>query len=121
MAYIPTDTDLADLKASLEITGTDKDALLNLLIKLTGTKALNNMNQTVMPDDFQPVLIEMTHDVYRLREAEKGEQVQTVSSVSDNGQSVSYKDSSFDKALQQVVSVLKDYEGQLVRFRKARW
>lgn len=121
MAYIPTVTDLSDLKASLEITGTDKDALLSLLIKLTGTKALNSMNQTVMPSDFQPVLIEMTHDVYRLREAEKGEQIQTVSSITDIGQTTSYKDSSFDKALQQVSAILKDYEGQILRFRKVRW
>jgi len=121
MAYIPTVTDLADLKASLEITGTEEDAVLSLLIKLTGTKALNNMNQKTLPEDFQPVLIEMTHDVYRLREAEKGEQVQTVSSITDINQTVGYKDSSFDKALQQIAVILKDYEGQLVRFRKVGW
>lgn len=121
MAYIPTATDLSDLKELLEITDTTKDAVLSLLIKLTGTKVLNNTNQKTFPEDLQPIMIEMTKDVYRLNQAEKGEQTQTVSSLTDNGQSVGYKDTSFDKVLVNVGIILKDYEEQLTRFRKVRW
>lgn len=121
MPYTSTATDLTDLKAMLEITGTAEDALLTLLIKLTGTKALNSMNQTTMPADFQPVLVEMTADVYRLHQAEKGTQVKNISAISDNGQSISYQQSSFDKALADVSSVLKGYEEQINRFRKPGW
>lgn len=121
MAYVPTPADLADLKTLTGITGSTSDAILTLLLKLTGTKALNNLNLTALPADFQPVLIEMTRDVHLLLQATNGEQTQTVSSVTDGPQTVSYRDSDPVKALQTVMTVLKDYEGQLDDFRKARW
>lgn len=121
MAYTPTAADLTDVKLLLGITTTGDDSVLNLLLKLTGTKAMNSMNQTVMPEGFQPVLVEMTADTYRLLQSANGEQEQTVSSVTDKDQTVSYRDSSFDKVLLALSQSLKNYEMQLESFRKARW
>lgn len=121
MVYEPATEDLMDLKVLLGLSTTEEDALLQMLMKSVGTKALNDMNQATMPPDFQPVMIEMTSDLYRLKQAEKGEQAQTASSLSDNGQSVTYKDSAYDVSLKDVAKVLKDYETQLTRFRRLGW
>jgi hypothetical protein len=121
MAYVPTAADLTDLKKLLGITTEDEDNILNFMLKLTGTKAMNSMNQTEMPDEFQPVLIEMTADTYRLLQSANGDQEQTVSSVTDKDQTVSYRDSSFDKVLLALSQSLKNYEMQLERFRKVGW
>jgi hypothetical protein len=68
----------------------------------------------------------MAADAYRLNKQAQGagnvgEVAGTVSSVSDGGQSISYRDSSYQQVLSSVATVFRDYSPQLARFRKTGW
>lgn len=126
--YTPTTDMLSDLKMLLGILAGDisKDDLLILIMKTTGTKVLNEIKQSVMPAALELIVVEMSSDAYRLNAqaisgTATGEIAGTVSSVSDNGQSVSYRDSSYQVVLNAVMKVLKDYGPQLDRWRKPGW
>ena len=126
--YTPTADMLSDLKMLLGISSTDttKDLLLGLILKITGTKVLNEIHQTVLPGALEVIVVEMASDAYRLNlqatgDGSVGAIAGTVSSVSDNGQSVGYRDSSYQTVLNTVMTTLKNYAGQLARWRKPGW
>lgn len=112
--YSPTANQLTSLKLQLGINDASQDQLLNQLLTQTGTKVLNEINQSSMPADLEPIIVEMTADAYRFNQSEI---IGAIGSVSDNGQSVSYDQS----IIASVSVVLKDYMGQLARFRMPGW
>ncbi|MDI9461859.1 MAG: hypothetical protein ACOX3P_03905 [Saccharofermentanales bacterium] len=125
MAYEPTPEMLDDLKTITGAPDTETDAL-TLVLKITGTKVLNDINQGYMPKALEPIVVEMAADAYRLNKQAQGagnvgEVAGTVSSVSDGGQSISYRDSSYQQVLSSVATVFRDYSPQLARFRKTGW
>ena len=87
---------LADLKVLLGIGDDTQDALLQLLLDQTTALLVGELNRPTVPAGAQYLLLEMTADAYRLhRQAAgegAGEVTGSVSSLSDNGQSVSYRD-----------------------------
>lgn len=120
--YESTAEMLADVKVLLGITDSTKDTLLALTLNQTGQKVLNEINQNVMATALQGVVVEMTADAFNLTKNDgAGSIAGSVSSVSDNGQSVSYREGANEKMLQTVGKVLKDYSAQLDRFRKTGW
>ena len=117
MAFTPTSLMLIELKMLLGIGSADdsQNEYLNLLLEQTATKILNEILQDSLPTMLEPILVEIAADAYKLS---RGEAIGTISSMSDNGQSVSFTS---DAILRSVATVLKDYTGQLDRFRKPGW
>lgn len=113
--YQSTAEMLIDLRLMLGVT--DKDELLTLILNQTGQKVLNETNQPTMPTMLDGVVVEMAADAFRLSQSD-GAITGSVSSVSDNGQSVSYRESS---VLASVSKTVKDYKSQLDRFRRTGW
>jgi len=125
MAFDPTPEMINDLMTMTGASVAEADAL-TLVLKITGTKVLNDINQECMPKALEPIVVEMAADAYRLNKQAQGagnvgEIAGTISSVTDGGQSVSYRDSSYQQVLASVATVLKDYSPQLARFRKTGW
>ena len=120
------ETMLEMLKLRLGITDTSQDALLKLVLQTTVDKVLDRTRQPHLPKQLYGTVAEMAEDSYHLWHSAKsddaGEIAGTVSSVSDNGQSVSYRDSSYKAVLADIAEkTLKNYEAQLERWRKVGW
>lgn len=125
MTYEPKAEMIADLRI---LTGASDDQLeaLTLALKISGTKVLNEIRQEHLPIMLEGIVVEIAADSYHLnRQASSdggvGEITGSVSSVSDNGQSVSYRDSSYHDVLKSVSSALRNYTAQIDRFRKSGW
>ncbi len=117
---------LEDLKLLLGITDSAQDGLLNLLLRQTTTMVLSETNQPALPAAAEDLVMEMTADAYRLHKQAAGEGAGdvtgSVSSVSDNGQSVSYRDAAYSDVLKKVAAeMLKNYAARLNAFRRPRW
>ncbi len=117
---------LANLKLLLGITDTAHDGLLELLLAQVTAMVLSEINQPVLPTAAQGLVVEMTADAYRLNKQAAGEGAGevtgSVSSVSDNGQSVSYRDAAYTEVLKKVAeNILKNYTARLNAFRRPRW
>lgn len=113
-------------KARVYLGITEADALLSLVVETTLEKVLNDIRQPYLPEGLYNTVAEMSVDAYRMAKAANGDDagkvVGSVSSVSDNGQSVSYRESPYAAALTQACkTVLKDYDRQLDAYRKAGW
>lgn len=117
MLYLPSANNLAYMKVLLGISGTTQDSALNLVLTLTGQKTLNLTRQTEMPEELDAIVAEMAADAYKAG-SNTGEVVGSVSSVSDNGQSVSYRDSAFAKS---VAEVMKNHQLLLARWTIPGW
>lgn len=125
MTYEPKQEMVTEMQT---VTGAaDADtAALTLALRITGTKILNEIRQEIMPVMLEPIVVEIAADAYRLNQQAKGDTASgeilgSVSSVSDNGQSVSYRDSSYQGVLSSVSVTLRNYTAQLDRYRKAGW
>lgn len=117
---------LDDLKLLLGISGTDQDNLLELLLRYTQNKVLADINQSVLPKAAEGLVVEITFDAYMLHRqatgADAGEITGSVNSVSDNGQSVSYREGAYNGVLKTLSDdFLKNYASRLETFRRPRW
>jgi hypothetical protein len=117
---------LEKLKLLLGINDSAQDGLLNLLLEQTTDMVLSETNQLALPAAAQGLVVEMTEDAYRLHKQAAGEGAGevtgSVSSISDNGQSVSYRDVAYADVLKKVAAdVLKNYARRLDAFRRPRW
>lgn len=109
-------------KVPIGITGTD--AILDFIVATTLDKVLIDIRQPFLPALLYNTVAEMCVDAYRMAKSAAGDDagkiVGTISSVSDNGQSVSYRDSPYAAAISKATeSVLKDYDRQLSGFKRA--
>lgn len=115
---------LQSLKLLLGADDTE-DALLTLLLEQTTEKVLAETRQSLLPPGIQALVVEMAADAYHLVKMAKGttagEIAGSVSSLSDNGQSISYRDSAYNAILGAVSATLKDYGHRLERWRKVGW
>jgi len=114
----------AKAKVHLKITG--DDVLLSLVVETTLDKVLTDTRQPFLPALLYNTVAEMCADAYRMAKSANGDDVGqivgSISSVSDNGQSVSYRDSPYAAALKGACeTVLKDYARQLAAHRKVGW
>lgn len=121
--YESTAQMLTDIKLMLGEITAEKDALLKLILDQTGQKVLNETGQEHMPTALEGIVVEMAKDAYAISQgdADAGKIAGSVASVSDNGQSVSYRDSAYSKVLESVSQTVKDYKAQLDRFSKTGW
>ena len=122
MSAIETLTEKA--RVHLGITG--DDALLTLTVETTLDKVLADIHQRNLPRDLYNTTAEMIADAYRMAKAANGEDagkiVGSISSVTDNGQSVSYRENPYAAAVAKACeTVLKGYDRMLSGFRKAGW
>ena len=122
MSVIETLTEKA--RVHLGISG--EDALLTLTVETTLDKVLADIHQRILPRDLYNTTAEMIADAYRMAKAANGEDagkiVGSISSVTDNGQSVSYRENPYAAAVaKSCETVLKGYDRMLSRFRKAGW
>ena len=114
------------VRLGIDETDTSQDALLELVLQTTVDKVLDCTRQPYLPRQLYGTVAEMAEDSYHLWRSAKsddaGEITGTVSSVSDNGQSVSYRDSSYKAVLADVAEkTLKNYQAQIERWRKVGW
>lgn len=113
---------ISKAKTPLGITG--NDALLSWVVEGTLDKVLVDTRQPFLPILLYNTVTEMCVDAYRMAKSAAGDDVGkivgSISSVSDNGQSVSYRESPYAAAIAQAAkSVLKDYDRQLDAYRRA--
>ena len=113
-------------KARVHLGLSGEDALLTLTVETTLDKVLADIRQSNLPRELYNTTAEMIADAYRMAEAANGKDagkiVGSISSVTDNGQSVSYRENPYAAAVAKAcVTVLKDYDRMLSRFRKAGW
>jgi len=111
-------------RASRVITG--DTALLTLTVETTLDKVLADIHQRNLPRELYNTTAEMIADAYRMAKTANGEDagkiVGSISSVTDNGQSVSYRENPYAAAVAKACeTVLKDYDRMLSRYRKAGW
>lgn len=83
---------LSTVKVLLGITDTDKDAVLSVYIDMTRQEILNYCNRSDLPEALNYTLCRMTADAYRDITAAQstGEVKGNVSSISEDGRSVSF-------------------------------
>jgi hypothetical protein len=123
-----TETTVASLvaKANIPLGITSDDALLTWAVEGTLDKVLVDLRQPFLPALLYNTVAEMCVDAYRMAKAAAGEEagkvVGSISSVSDNGQSVSYRESPYAAAISAACkTILKDYDRQLAAYRRAGW
>lgn len=83
---------LSTVKALLGITGAEKDAVLSVYVDMTRREILNYCNRSDFPAELDYTLCRMTADAYRDLTASNtsGEVAGNVSSISEDGRSVSF-------------------------------
>jgi len=84
---------LSQIKLLLGITDTSKDSLLNLLIKIATDKALRAINP--FEDDFDSLVLPAKYNYWLVQAVQQMYQSlgsEIVSSYSENGLSISYRD-----------------------------
>ena len=115
-------TILDRVRLLLGIEDEAQNALLTLLIDLVTDKVLQDLGQEHLPKPLESMVADLAADAYRLRQAARGGEEGIVASLSDNGQSVTYRDGSYTAVLQATASQnLKNYEPVLARWRKVGW
>jgi len=122
MSVIETLTEKA--RVHLGISG--EDSQLTLTVETTLDKVLADIHQRNLPRELYNTTAEMIADAYHIAKAANGEDagkiVGSISSVTDNGQSVSYRENPYAAAVAKACeTVLKDYDRMLSRYRKAGW
>lgn len=98
-------------------TDTTKDAQLLFVMEDVQETILNYCNLDVMPLGLVNTAFRMAMDLYRCDVSGQGSTPMTVSSVSEGDTSTSF--TSAADALSG--GILKDYQGQLNRYRKVVW
>lgn len=112
---------LAGLKTKLgiQVADTSKDALLQDALADASTQAMEHCNllaDETLPDGLQRVIVSMARDLWRSEGYGQETSPQMVSSISDNGQSVSYKQNNQVTA----TTLIDAYAKQLSAYRRLR-
>lgn len=108
---------LSTVKVFLGITDNSKDAVLNVYIDMTRQSILNYCNRSDLPEALNYTLCQMCADTYRdiANSRAKGEVTGNVSSVSEDGRSVSFSSGAeFKTALEDRITRTTE----LNRFKK---
>ena len=120
-----TESTIATLttKAKIPLGISGVDTLLDWIVAGTLDKVLVDIRQPFLPALLYNTVAEMCADAYRIAKAaagdDAGEIVGSISSVSDNGQSVSYRESPYAGAIAKAAeTILKDYDRQLAAYRR---
>lgn len=103
--------------------GTSETDLCSILLDRTIDKVLAFLHCDEVPYRAGSLVVEIAADAYRsetLAGTEAGVVTGSVQSISDNGQSVTYRDGS-ETLNRSEAAFSKDYTERLIPFRKAGW
>ena len=112
---------LSTVKVLLGIDGTEKDAALAVYIAMTRQTILNYCNRSDLPEALNFTLCQMCADTYRDITAGQasGEVRGNVSSISEDGRSVSFSSGTeFKTAIEDKVSRTAELKRYKLLFRK---
>lgn len=107
--------ELEILKSLLGIPDNSKDILLQLTISQIEETIKNYCNVEEVPEELKNTAYRMAMDIYRNEQPGETEKPQAVKSVSIGDTSTSFGDAASSNYVQ---SILKDYKGQLNRYRR---
>ena len=103
----------------LGITTTDKDDVLQFVLDDVEETVLNYCNLDSIPKGLVKTAYRMAMDLYRAEGFGQEAIESGVSSISEGGATVSFKSSNYDTSFTS--SLLKNYERQLMEYRRLKW
>ena len=111
--------EVSTFRSLLGITTTDKDDVLQFVLDDVEETILNYCNLDIIPKGLVKTAYRMAMDLYR-SEGFGQEAIESgVSSISEGGATVSFKSSNYDTSFTS--SLLKNYERQLMEYRRLKW
>ena len=111
--------EVSTFRSLLGITTTDKDEVLQFVLDDVEETVLNYCNLDTIPKGLVKTAYRMAIDLYR-SEGFGQEAIESgVSSISEGGATVSFKSSNYDTSFAS--SLLKNYERQLMEYRRLKW
>lgn len=111
--------EVSTLRSLLGITTMDKDTVLQFVLDDVEETILNYCNLDTIPKGLVKTAYRMATDLYR-SEGFGQEAIESgVSSISEGGATVSFKSSNYDTSFTS--SLLKNYERQLMEYRRLKW
>ncbi len=110
------------IKEILNITDTKLDGYLNFCETNITDKILDKCNIETIPERLNSLIQEFLIEQYNLNKDGVGKGVKEVSSASDNGQSVNFKNVGGVSSMSQNVDEFLDRNmATLIAYRKMRW
>lgn len=106
-------------KTLLGIAGTDKDTVLQFVLDDIEETILNYCHVDTLPKGLVKTAYRMAIDLYRAEGFGQEAIESGVSSISEGGATVSFKSSNYDTSFTS--SLLKNYERQLMEYRRFKW
>lgn len=106
-------------KNLLGITGPDKDTVLQFVLDDIEETILNYCHVDTLPKGLVKTAYRMAIDLYRAEGFGQEAIESGVSSISEGGATVSFKSSNYDTSFTS--SLLKNYERQLMEYRRLKW
>lgn len=111
--------EVSTFRSLLGVTTTDKDGVLQFVLDDVEETVLNYCNLDTIPKGLVKTAYRMAMDLYR-SEGFGQEAIESgVSSISEGGATVSFKSSNYDTGFTS--SLLKNYERQLMEYRRLKW
>lgn len=111
--------EVSTFRSLLGITGTDKDTVLQFVLDDIEETILNYCHVDALPKGLVKTAYRMAIDLYRAEGFGQEAIESGVSSISEGGATVSFKSSNYDTSFTS--SLLKNYERQLMEYRRLKW
>ena len=111
--------EVSTFRSLLGITTTDKDDVLQFVLDDVEETVLNYCNLDTLPKGLVKTAYRMAIDLYRAESFGQEAIESGVSSISEGGATVSFKSSNYDTSFTN--SLLKNYEKQLMEYRRLKW
>ena len=111
--------EVSTFRAILGITTTDKDDVLQFVLDDVEETILNYCHLATLPKGLVKTAYRMAMDLYRAEGFGQEAIESGVSSISEGGATVSFKSSNYDTSF--TISLLKNYERQLMEYRRLKW
>lgn len=111
--------EVSTFRSLLGITTTDKDDVLQFVLDDVEETVLNYCNLDTLPKGLVKTAYRMAMDLYRAEGFGQEAIESGVSSISEGGATVSFKSGNYDTSFTS--SLLKNYERQLMEYRRLKW
>ena len=111
--------EVSTFRSLLGITTMDKDTVLQFVLDDVEETVLNYCNLDTLPKGLVKTAYRMAMDLYRAEGFGQEAIESGVSSISEGGATVSFKSSNYDTSFTN--SLLKNYEKQLMEYRRLKW
>ena len=111
--------EVSTFRSLLGITTMDKDTVLQFVLDDVEETVLNYCNLDTLPKGLVKTAYRMAMDLYRAEGFGQEAIESGVSSISEGGATVNFKSSNYDTSFTN--SLLKNYEKQLMEYRRLKW